>query len=194
MKFLKVRCLKLLLHDISSTEFLYNRINKNKMIEISRRRMDTFRCEILRINPYSVARSCQRTLESLISMRGFWCTSGCVTSRYGFHGSPTIPRRHELERIGRSSFQKEIFIRFHKQNKNFEISFQKMDFNFAFTNREKGNVRTKWWNTSVILLLQIILISLERVEAKLIVLRIKFDLYSELYIRFEDFLLEQFLQ
>lgn len=164
------------------------------MIEISRRRMDTFRCEILRINLYSVARSCQRTLESLISMRGFWCTSGCVTSRYGFHGSPTIPRRHELERIGRSSFQKEIFIRFHKQNKNFEISFQKMDFNFAFTNREKGNVRTKWWNTSVILLLQIILISLERVEAKLIVLRIKFDLYSELYIRFEDFLLEQFLQ
>lgn len=123
------------------------------MIEISRRRMDTFRCEILRINPYSVARSCQRTLESLISMRGFWCTSGCVTSRYGFHGSPTIPRRHELERIGRSSFQKEIFIRFHKQNKNFEISFQKMDFNFVFTNREKGNVRTKWWNTSVILLL-----------------------------------------
>lgn len=106
MKFLKVRCLKLLLYDISSTEFLYNRINKNKMIEISRRRMDTFRCEILRINLYSVARSCQRTLESLISMRGFWCTSGCVTSRYGFHGSPTIPRRHELERIGRSSFQK----------------------------------------------------------------------------------------
>ena len=50
-------------------------------------------------------------------------------------------------------FPKEIFIRFHKQNKNFEISFQKMDFNFAFTNREKGNVRTKWWNTSVILLL-----------------------------------------
>lgn len=58
-------------------------------------------------------------------------------------------------------FPKEIFIRFHKQNKNFEISFQKMDFNFAFANREKGNAY-KMMDTSIIFLLQIILISLER--------------------------------
>lgn len=72
--------------------------------------------------------------------------------RFADHSTKTRIRTNR-----KKLFPKEIFIRFHKQNKNLETSSQKMDFNFVFTNREKGN-GYKMMNTSVIFLLQIILI------------------------------------
>lgn len=124
------------------------------MIEISCRRMGTFRCEILRINPYLVARSCQRIFDKYAGILMHFRLRDFTVwiPRFADHSTKTRIRTNR-----KKLFPKEIFIRFHKQNKNLETSSQKMDFNFVFTNREKGN-GYKMMDTSVIFLLQIILI------------------------------------